>query len=59
LPVAPGRISSPEALMKMCSISVEPMPSMMRMPVFSCQASKVGRGSVSPAETHSRRLEMS
>ena len=43
----------------MCSISVAPMPSMISMPVASCQASKVAFGSVSPAETHLRSDEMS
>jgi hypothetical protein len=45
--------------MKMCSISVAPMPSMMRRPVRWRQASKVGSGSGSPAETHLLRLERS
>ena len=36
----------------MCSISVEPIPSMIRMPVFSYQASDTPAGSGSPAETH-------
>ncbi len=36
----------------MCSISVEPMPSTIRMPVFSNQASETAAGSGSPAETH-------
>ena len=40
--------------MKMCSISVDPIPSMMRMPVFSYQASDTPAGSGSPAETHVR-----
>ena len=40
--------------MKMCSISVEPMPSMMRMPVRSNQASDTPAGSGSPADTHTR-----
>ena len=35
--------------MKMCSISVEPMPSMIRMPVFSYHASDTAAGSGSPA----------
>ena len=38
--------------MKMCSISVEPMPSTMRMPVASCQACATLAGSGSPAEMH-------
>ena len=36
----------------MCSISVEPIPSTIRMPVFSYQASETPAGSGSPAETH-------
>src|SRR5215212_560094 len=36
-------MSSPAALMKMCSISVAPMPSMMRIPVACRHASKVAR----------------
>ena len=54
LPVAPGRISSSVAAMKMCSISVAPIPSMSLIPV-PFQASKVALGSGSPAETHLRR----
>ena len=38
--------------MKICSISVEPMPSTMRMPVASCQACATLAGSGSPAEMH-------
>ena len=38
----------------MCSVSVEPMPSTMRMPVRSVQASATAAGSGSPAETHAR-----
>ena len=38
----------------MCSISVEPMPSTMRTPVRSNQASDTPAGSGSPAETHVR-----
>ena len=52
-------MSAPDALMKMCSISVVPMPSMMRTPVACSQASKVESGSDSPAETQSRRLDRS
>ncbi len=43
--------------MKMCSISVAPMPSMMRMPVASRNSSQVGFGSVSPADTQRRSEE--
>ena len=39
----------------MCSISVEPMPSTMRMPVRSCQALATPAGSGSPAEMQARR----
>ena len=59
MPVEPGRMSSPAALMKMWSISVEPMPSMILRPVARSQASKVGLGRVSPAETHFLRLARS
>jgi hypothetical protein len=45
--------------MKMCSISVAPMPSMILIPVASSQASNVARGNVSPADTHLRKLDMS
>ena len=38
----------------MCSISVEPMPSMMRTPVRSVHAVATAAGSGSPAETHAR-----
>jgi hypothetical protein len=40
--------------MKMWSISVEPIPSMMRMPVRSNHASDTVAGSVSPADTQTR-----
>ena len=40
----------------MCSISVEPIPSMIRSPVASWKLSHTARGSVSPAETQRRRL---
>ena len=45
--------------MKMCNISVAPMPSRILMPVAFCQASKVAFGKVSPAETHLRSDETS
>ena len=44
-------MSSPQAEMKMWIISVDPMPSTIRTPVASCQASEVAAGRVSPAET--------
>ena len=40
--------------MKMCSASVEPMPSRMTVPVFSFQRRKMSAGSASPAETQAR-----
>ena len=42
--------------MNMWSISVEPMPSINRMPVAAAQASNTAAGSVSPAEMQRRRL---
>jgi hypothetical protein len=59
LPVAPGRIASSGAEMKMCSISVAPMPSISFSPVAACQASKVAFGRASPAETHFSRERQS
>ncbi|MNL69173.1 hypothetical protein D3C87_1939970 [compost metagenome] len=51
---------SPKRLeMKMCSISVAPMPSRIGRPVFFTQSSKTGAGSVSPAETATRSEERS
>ena len=38
----------------MCSISVEPMPSMIHSPVASWNASETARGSGSPADTQRR-----
>ncbi len=38
--------------MKMCSISVEPMPSIISMPVASFHSLRVAAGSASPADTH-------
>ena len=40
--------------MKMCSISVEPMPSRIGLPVFATQSLNTGAGSVSPADTAMR-----
>src|SRR5574343_881116 len=40
--------------MKMCSSSVEPMPSIRVMPVASCHSARVAAGSASPADTHWR-----
>ena len=40
--------------MKMCSISVAPMPSSIGLPVFAIHASYTGAGSVSPADTAAR-----
>ena len=45
--------------MKMCNNSVVPMPSKIGTPVFSRQASKVGAGRVSPADTATRNDERS
>ena len=45
--------------MKMCSISVAPIPSISLIPVASCQACQVGLGNVSPADTHTRKLSRS
>ena len=45
--------------MNTCSISVAPMPSTNACPVAACQACQVGSGRVSPAETHTRRLDRS
>jgi hypothetical protein len=45
--------------MKMCSISVAPMPSMISMPVASFHSARVAAGSASPADTHLRRLDRS
>ena len=53
------RKSVSAAEMKMCSISVAPMPSIIRSPVACCQASRVASGSASPADTDFLRLEMS
>ena len=44
-------MSSPAAEMKMCSISVAPIPSMIRTPVASRNACHVAAGRCSPAET--------
>ena len=48
-------MSSSAAEMKMCSISVAPMPSMMRSPVASWTSRQTDAGSASPAETARRR----
>ena len=45
--------------MKMCSISVEPIPSMMRTPVAFSHSVRVATGSVSPADTHARSVRRS
>jgi len=39
---------------KMCSISVEPIPSRISSPVLSFQLFAICGGRASPAETHSR-----
>ena len=56
-PVDPGTISSSAAEMKMCSISVDPMPSMILTPVASWNAFQVATGRCSPADTQRRRLD--
>ena len=38
----------------MCSISVEPMPSMISQPKCAVKRSPSSRGSASPADEHSR-----
>ena len=50
-------MSSSAAQTKMCSISVEPMPSMSRTPVASCTASHVAAGRCSPADTARRSCD--
>ena len=56
MPVEPGLMSSSAAAMKMCSISVEPMPSMMARPVAWRKSSQTDLGRCSPAETQRRRF---
>src|SRR5260370_34908582 len=45
--------------MKICSISVEPIPSTISTPVRVFQARPISSGSASPAEVHSRRVSPS
>src|SRR5690606_31103010 len=45
--------------MKICSISVAPIPSMIFKPVVLYQSSQIFSGSVSPAEIHFRKLDLS
>jgi hypothetical protein len=52
-------MSSPDAEMKMCIISVAPMPSMILRSVRSRQACQVAAGRCSPADTQVWRLAMS
>ena len=47
----PACASPTRLVMKMCSISVEPMPSRIGLPVLRVHSSNTGAGSVSPAET--------
>ena len=47
-------MSSSRLEMKMCSISVAPMPSRIGLPVLFVHSSNTGAGSVSPAETAMR-----
>ena len=49
-------MSSPAAEMKMCSISVAPMPSMISTPVASRNASQTALGRCSPADTAVRSV---
>ena len=52
--MAPGRADASSCEMKMCSISVAPMPSISVRRVASNQASRVDVDSASPADTHLR-----
>ncbi len=54
LPVEPARTSLLGEPMKMCIISVAPMPSRILMPVAFSHASNVAFGSASPADTQLR-----
>jgi len=45
--------------MKMCSISVDPMPSRISLPKRAFQASKSAFGNASPAETANRSEDRS
>ena len=56
MPVEPGLMSSSAAAMNTCSISVEPMPSMIAMPVAWWNSSHTDFGRCSPAETQRRRF---
>ena len=49
-------MSSPAAEMKMCSISVEPMPSMIATPVASRNACQVAAAGARRRSTAARRL---
>jgi hypothetical protein len=53
-PLLPGRMSPSRFEMKMWKFSVDPMPSMMSIPVRSLKAYHTGAGSASPADTPSR-----
>lgn len=54
--MAPGRTSAPALEMKMCIISVPPMPSVISMPLAAFQLWRVASGSASPADTLFFRL---
>jgi len=56
-PVVAGAASPKRLEMKMCSISVAPMPSRMGLPVFCTQSLNTGAGKVSPADTAARNDE--
>src|SRR3954452_15142104 len=49
-------MASPAAETKMCIISVEPIPSVIAMPVRSRHARQVASGKCSPAEMQYRRV---
>src|SRR5574343_2762 len=57
-PVAPGFMLLVFEDIKICNISVAPIPSMIFNPVASYQSCHTLSGNVSPAETHLRKLEM-
>jgi hypothetical protein len=54
VPVVPKRTSPGRFDKKMCSISVDPMPSITSTPVRAVQARATSSGSASPADVHSR-----
>ena len=54
MPLVPPRADPGRLQMKMWSISVEPMPSMISVPKRFFQRSNKGIGSASPADTQNR-----